>query len=470
MSAVSSRPAPAPITYAFGASTGGVWLGLGTGRVALLGAGLLVCILAFTVGVPIGLALLPFLAGLVLAAARAAGRPLLDWVSPVLTHRTSIATGERSWCAPFPALRTRAARRLRLPAEYGRLRVGDCADDPSIGVLTDTTTRTVTVVFDVAGVDRFPLLEAEEKDALLGGWGTALAVLADTDEALARLQLIERASYPAVSDPSAPTAVMAGHGELDPEMAVLYRCIDSLATTRSCRLAVQWSFTRLDAKALATIAARCHAVSRSLLAARLLTRPLSTAEVVSDLSSGIRLDVDTVPVGPVSRRTAWTHVTVDDVVHRSYAVSGWPASAVTADWLDPLLLTAPPGVTRTVAIHLERVAPAAAARVARTTRAKAMLDQRDRTRLGMTSSAAIDNAETSGVAMDAELAAGYRTHRLTALVTVSGHTLGDLDDAARIVRQSAAAARLELQPLHGQHDRALAATVPLCRVRPRGQS
>jgi hypothetical protein len=99
-----------------------------------------------------------------------------------------------------------------------------------------------------------------------------------------------------------------------------------------------------------------------------------------------------------------------------------------------------------------------------------MLDQRDRVRLGMTTSAAIDRAESTGVSMDEELAAGYRTHRLAGLVTLTAADTDALDAAAPSLRQAAAAARLELRPLHGQHDQALAATAPLCRVRSRGRS
>jgi hypothetical protein len=213
-------------------------------------------------------------------------------------------------------------------------------------------------------------------------------------------------------------------------------------------------------------------VSRTLLSARLLTRPLSVEELAGDLTSALTGSPANGRgrIGPVSRRAEWTQVRLDDRVHRSFAVTGWPTSAVGASWLSPLVLCAPAGVTRTVSLHLERVAPATAARVARTRRAKAVLDQSDRARLGMTSSAALSGAEASGVAMDAELAAGYRTHRLAGLVTISADTVAALDDAGQVIRQAAATCRLELRPLHGQHDTALAAAAPLCRLRHRGQS
>ncbi|HWA67433.1 MAG TPA: hypothetical protein VG899_13820, partial [Mycobacteriales bacterium] len=113
---------------------------------------------------------------------------------------------------------------------------------------------------------------------------------------------------------------------------------------------------------------------------------------------------------------------------------------------------------------------AAAARVARSRRAKAILDQSDRTRFGMTSSAALEQAEAAGVAMDTELASGYRAHRLSGLVTLSADSSSGLDDAGRVLRQAAAVCRVEIRPLHGQHDLAVAATVPLCRLRTRGSA
>jgi len=471
MTAVRTEATPA--CYEIGAAgVGGVWFGLGTARVAVLGVGLLAAVVALTVDVPPLLAALPVLLAVGLAAVRVAGRPLLDWAGPAGTRAGSTASGSTRWTTSIPSVSTAAhgdaaTVRLRLPGEFGHLSVARCPDDPSIGMLTDAATRTVTVVFDVCGLDRFPMLEAAEQDTLIAGWGDALGVLADTDEALGRLQLIERAAPPLLDPYPAETAVL--------ESQQWTSQIAALATGHDTRLATQWSFPHLDAAAVATILSRCQLVSRSLLSARLLTRPLTVEELTGDLTATLTGDATTTAghgegVGPVSRRAEWTQVRIDDRLHRSFAVTGWPTSPVGAAWLSPLVLSAPAGTTRTVSLHLERVAPATAARVARTRRAKAVLDQSDRARLGMTSSAALAGAEASGVAMDAELAAGYRTHRLAGLITISADTVAALDDAGQVIRQAAAVCRLELRPLHGQHETALAATLPLCRLRHRGQS
>jgi hypothetical protein len=475
MTATRNVETPAALTYDVGASgSAGIWLGLGTTRVTVLALGLLASVVTLTAGYPVLVAVLPLLLAAVVTGVRVEGRPLLDWVVPFGAHHGAIMAGTARWRSRIPAVPTGrvtdAEVRLRVPIEFGRPRLAACPDDPAIGMVTDTSGGTVTVVFDVCGVDRFPLLDSDEQDVLIAGWGDALGVLADTEEALVRLQLIERASptREVVADPCPPEAQRG-------ENSGLVREISALATGHASRLAVQWFFPRLDATVVATIAERCHLVSRSLLSARLLTRPLSVTEVTEDIATGLTGESPSAGsvragVGPVSRRSDWTQVSVDDRVHRSFAVAGWPTTAVGAAWLAPLLLVAPAGVTRTVSLHLERVTPAAAARVARTRRAKAVLDQSDRARLGMTSSAALQVAEASGVAMDAELAAGYRTHRLAGLVTLSADSVDALDDAGRVLRQAAATCRVELRPLHGQHDVALAATVPLCRLRPRGHA
>jgi hypothetical protein len=468
MTAARTAATPTPVTYTTGAGTGAsVWLGLDVRQLAVLGASLLVMIAALTAGVSILIAGVPLLLAIGLVGARVAGRSLLDWCPPLAGFGVADLSGRRRWWGPLPVMPTAAAPalRLRLPAEFGRPTIVTCPDDPHLAVVVDRTIGAVTVVFEICGVDRFPLLDPEERDQLITGWGECLAVLADSDDALARIQLIERSYH---ADTAPPGATENTAGTLEHELA-------AIATGHDSRLAVQWTFGRVDDGALATIAARTRAVGAALLSARLVARPLDTTQVEAEVAAGLRgpqwIRSELPPtVGPVSRRCEWDHVAVDDQLHRSFAIASWPCTTVTATWLSPLLLSAPANVTRTVALHLERVHPAAASRLARTRRAAATLNQADRARFGMTSSAALDLAESSGTAMDAELAAGYRTHRITGLVTLAAEDREGLVEAGRSLQQAAAVCRIDLRPLHGQHDLALAATLPLCRVRSRGQA
>ncbi len=457
---------PVPLTYTVGtAGSSGIWLGMGAAQVAVVGLGLTASVLALTIGAPLLIAALFVLVALSIAGARVAGRPLLDWTAPLAAHLTATSAGTISWRIGVPTLPSALseAARLRVPAEFGRPEVRASPNEPTIGMIVDRSTRTVTAVFEVSGVDRFPLLDAPDRDALLAGWGESLAVLADTDDALARIQLIDRAHSVPGAVPFRPSNELSLGARAE---------IAGLATSRQSRLAAQWTFPRLDTDALASVSARAQLLCQTLHGARLLARPMMAGEIRNDLLSTLsgHIPGGDLPVdgGPLSRRVEWTHVRIDDRVHRTFAVIGWPTGPVTAGWLSPLLLAAPVGVTCTVSLHLDRVTPATAARLARSRRAKAALDQSDRARLGMTSSAALQQAESSGMAMDGELAAGYRTHRLAGLVTLSTDAVDLLDDAAGTLRQAAAVCRLDLRPLHGQHELALAATAPLCRFRSRG--
>ncbi len=63
--------------------------------------------------------------------------------------------------------------------------------------------------------------------------------------------------------------------------------------------------------------------------------------------------------GPIAVEPGWFHVRVDDAIHRSYVMAGWPMLPVTADWLGPLLTV--DGAIRTVTVVLEPIPLAAAA-------------------------------------------------------------------------------------------------------------
>jgi hypothetical protein len=116
-----------------------------------------------------------------------------------------------------------------------------------------------------------------------------------------------------------------------------------------------------------------------------------------------------------------------------------------------------------MAVHLQPLSTADAARAARATRTRAELDRADRFRLGLADTAQADRAVQTGGDLDAELVAGHSALRLSAVLTVSAANLTGLEEASRQLRQAATACRLQLRPLHGQHELALAATVPLCR-------
>ena len=68
-----------------------------------------------------------------------------------------------------------------------------------------------------------------------------------------------------------------------------------------------------------------------------------------------------------------------------------------------------------------------------------------------------------------ELVAGYGEFFYAGIVCVTAPTLADLEAATEEVSQVAASVGLEVRPVHGRHDQAVAATLPLARgLAPRG--
>ena len=365
---------------------------------------------------------------------------------------------------------------VRLPREYGRLALaaGDWAGREAALIL-DRGSRTVTAVLSVAGSDRFALLGAQEQHRLLAGWGEALTGLAGEERSVRRVQWVERLTREDREDALAWMSDRWGDAPADQrgDYAELAARTQQAAVRHQVLLALQFagSGQRPDAAITAALAGARHAASR-LLAAQLVARPLTRAELADALRTAARgpnRADDSGGVGPTCRRVGWDHLRTDDRWHRSYAVRAWPRVPLGPTWLEPLLRTAPAGAERTLAVHLEPVPAAAAMRRARAARARAQLDRADRSRFGLGASAAADRAAEDTVSAEEELTAGYATHQVAALVTCTADSLSVLDEGCRTVRTAAASARLELQPLHGQQDLAFVAGLPLCRLRQRGE-
>jgi hypothetical protein len=471
MTALSaSRDAAVPMSYSFGpGAPTGLFLGLGLPRLGTLAAGLLssVGLLAERSGLLI--ACCPMLLTATVTLLPLAGRPLAGWVGPGMRHAFSAMLGSDRWTPDVPTLAVGSSQmpreRLRLPAECGRVHLLELAGSGSwpIALIRDGRSAAAIIVFAVAGVDRFGLLDPEGQDRLIAGWSRTLIALAQRDRGAGRVQLLERVT---VADSDIADAARwttdraAGDGA---EMSALTSAIDDLTVRRESYLVLRCTSLRDSADALT----RAREIATQLLAADLVARPLNQAELAHVFARMLNPGQHGggATVGAVSRRTHWEHVRTDDSWHRAFAVASWPGSPVPAGWLSSLLLATPPGGAWSTAFHLDAVAPEIANRLARAARAKAELERADRARLGMPASAAADNAVNASAGMDAELVAGHSTYRLAAVLTCTADSSSALDESSRVLRDAATAAGLTIRPLHGQHHLALAATLPLCRLR-----
>ena len=465
----TSRETTAPMTYGFGAGAPtGLFLGLGLPRLAIFAAGLLttVGLLAMRSGLLIGCC--PLLVAATVTLLPLAGRPLAGWAGPAVSHAASAGLGTNHWVAdPTVAVASHRARdeRMRLPAECGRVSVHETAGTGGwpVGVVRDGRSAAATLIFAVAGVDRFGLLDPDGQDRLIAGWSRALIALAQRGRGTGRVQVLERVIVTESDITDATRWTNARATNRAGGLAALTAAIDELTVRRESFVAVRCANLREPNDAVS----RAREIATQLLAADLVARPLGQRELVGlfarMLNPGQPEPGST--VGALSRRCEWDHVRTDDAWHRSYAVANWPGSSVPASWLSSLLLATPPTGAWSIAFHLDAVAPEIANRLARAARAKAELDRADRARLGMPASAAADNAATASAGMDAELVAGHSTYRLAAVMTCTAESSAALDESGRALRDAASGAGLAIRPLHGQHHVALAATFPLCRLR-----
>lgn len=544
----TSGPEAAPLTYTLPAAGGAVWLGLGWASLAGLAGTAACAVLLLLAGVPLPVVAVLSAVGGSASALPIAGRPLVSWTPAFLGLQGARLRGADRWAHPLPGRPEGAGHRhpaapldLRLGFGPRRLRLTDLTasndhpgrsrqqgpDDRSkeaIGTICHTRaplarrgTDPRTFVLEIVSLGRFGILDPTDQDTELARWGTALATLC-AESAVTSVQWLTHArldtphahqpetSRLRVSPPSSlddeqqrdlRTDLLADHGELIDRCARhATRHRHLLAVTVTLPQHALWppSSPRTGRDSQDLLLRVVRDAATTLLAADLLARPLSPAEIGRtlrqlldpscevDLSSarmpdpayepeperGRRYD-DPASWTPLSSRSSWDHCRTDDTVHRCFTVTGWPRLPMTADWLSPLLRTSPPaGSSRLLSVHARPVALEPATRRARAASTKARLDADDRARFGFTggvgsgAGTVTDSlAEAEAVATEAELVAGYRMLDLSALLTVSAIDPQHLDAACQQLRSLAAAHRLDLRPLHGQHLPALSSSLPL---------
>jgi len=210
-----------------------------------------------------------------------------------------------------------------------------------------------------------------------------------------------------------------------------------------------------------------------------VTAPLSPGELGRCLR--IRLDPDTLGAldrrgrslgqlaglvtptcaGPLATEARWTGWRTDGSWHRGLWIADWPRLDVGPAWLADLLL-ARVGV-RTLAMWYEPVPARQSRRAIERAAAKLDADEEHRTRVGLRVGAGHRRAQSAVADREAELVAGYPELTYAGLVTVTARDRVGLDAGAAEITQTAAAAGIDLRPLHGRHDQAVAASLPLAR-------
>ena len=362
-------------------------------------------------GVVLGLSLrqsLPLIAGMLwLTLALMVQSPLLGLVGPVVGCVVAFGRWRRAplYDVAVPGIRLLANRRRKrltwtrgdllgagpgfsndLPAALQGLEVLDVSvvwpnGARQVAVVRDRRAGTVSMVLHVGG-QGFPVASLREQDGLVTAWGSALAPLARARCAVSRVTWQEW---------SHPVGV-AGHREfLD---SLNHRNKTTAAADYEELLVSQSPFT-ISHQVLLTVTVDLKRVPNRrkvgqlaagidllgdevrLLQTRLESAGLAVHAILSaaELPSAVRLRSDpsralqmgtirrslaaavgrgVLEWGPMAVEADWFHTRVDNSVHRSYRIAGWPMLPATADWLGPLLALPFPIARRKTPEEFER--------------------------------------------------------------------------------------------------------------------
>lgn len=359
-----------------------------------------------------------------------------------------------------------------------------------IGILRDEAANTLTAVLRVTGDGQFSLSSPETQDNRVGAWGDALGGFCRERLTVCRVTWQEWSTSRRVE------AVLPGDeraGELAEAAAdyvdlvtraaprsVAHDTLVSLTVDLAALPAKRARVTDLLAAGLQALVEEVRLFTVRLEAAGLrVDPPLSPAEVAlavrgrstpfaeseqrvlaSSLAAG--LGVSTGDLAPMAVSEEWDSVRVDGAVHRSWWVEGWPRSEVPAMWMDMLLLGGE--CTRTVTVVFEPVSPSQSARSVDEASVALESAESTKSKHGFRVRASERRLREEVERREHELVAGYGELAYCGLVTVTGRTVDDLDDAAADFEQTATRAGVQLRPLDGRHAAGWVASLPIGRT------
>jgi hypothetical protein len=166
--------------------------------------------------------------------------------------------------------------------------------------------------------------------------------------------------------------------------------------------------------------------------------------------------------GPLAVEEHWDHIRVDGAVHRTWWFARWPRREVPAGWLDQLLFGIP--ATRTVTVVFEPIAPSRSDRDIDKETVTREVNTDDRARRGFRIRSADRKASREVGLRENELNDGFSELAYVGLLTVTAHTLDELDDVSGNVEQTAAQSGIELHPLYARHAAGWVSSLPLGRT------
>ena len=453
----------APDTYRFApGGSKGLLLGLTGLQVGLIGGGLgaaLAAVMALH-SVVLGLGVLGVVSGWTWLPV--SGRPVHAWSAPV----ASKLLGRRRAAAPL-AVHARPQRSAHPIARFsgapalpglGRLRIEQAPGEGApIGLAR--LGRQASFTLAVAGPS-FALADRADQAGVIGAWAGVLASCAAGS--LRRLQLTERV----ISEPGRDQAAWLASVErgADPSALGIYRAhLDRLLRVAARHeLYLSAVVSRPDAAT-----DECGGLVQALEAGGFGARALGPDELGGLVASILTPDVGGGPEGcsgsspgPRSWARSWSQIRTEGVCHACFEAAELPRVPVGPDWAWPVVTAeVSPGV-RTMALHIELVAPEAGLRRAERAALGVEGDAALRDRWGFRSGARQASVVAAITEREAELAGGLPDARFALVAAVAGPSPEAAEDAARAFVAGAARAQISLRRLHGRQAEGLGALVP----------
>ena len=489
--------------------------GLSGAQVGVLGAGLLGASLMLTAGVSLLAAGAWFVGSVGFAVVPVAGIPLVGQVPTLLRFVRSRPVRRRSWIAPVPLLEVtspsvptegtgRAPGRARAALPKAMELQELLAVDPTgrgflgrtapVGVVWDRVSGTLAATVRVSG-SGFVLAEPADQDRMLAGWGDALAVFVREGTPVVQIRWSEWAApAPAAAhrawiaehlspnpDPGAIGAyeqLVSRSGPLGTRHEVLLTVVVSMRSVRQPRH--RHITTRVETAVDAVLAHTRLFAERLEGIGLAVTGPLAPGEIGETVRA--RLDPSAIAVmdrlsrsigertgviapsnmGPLSARSDWSWWQTDGCYHRALVVTEWPRLAVPAAWMRPVLLGAC-DEPRSFTTFLEPIALKVSRRAIDRSLAKLDSDAEQKQRAGFRIGAAQRRQRAAVEDREEELVSGHPEFGFSGIVCVCARTLDGLERNCEQVTQAAAQAGIELRALHGRHDQAVTASLPLAR-------
>jgi len=476
--------------------------GLGFAQLILVGGSVVVgSILMVSASVPIGIAILTI--GATLGLARVHGASLVELAPQAARYMRQSVGRTGPWFSVVPLLGgsehpapPALADHEVVVVDAGSLGVGPPGQ--RIAVSRDSKAGTYAATIRVAG-RQFSLTDGGEQDWMVTQWGTALqAFIAERTPVLS----IRWSEWAAPAGLEEHRNWLREHLDANPlhDVRDAYERLlaesGSKATRHEVLVTVTIDGGRIKvghrhegdrtAAAVELLLSEMKLFAQRLEGAGLLvSAPLSPAEwsramrLRLDPSCRARLDGRRQPLAdasaevsianavPSAAATTWGAWHTDDSWHRAMYVTEWPRLDVPAAWMSDLLLYN--GSVRTVSVFFEPVPRSRSQRSITRDAAKLESDAEQRAQKGFRVGAHHRRAARAVEEREEELVAGYGEFFYAGVVCVTAPTLADLESASDEITQVAASIGLELRPLHGRHDQALAATLPIARgLAPKG--